>query len=52
MILIQCRIARLMAKDYLYLGYQVDDNRKMNYKRGYRPYEILSTQGWQYCDNS
>lgn len=52
MILIQCRIAQLLAKHYLYLGYQVDENRKMNYKRGYRPYEILSTQGWQYCDNS
>ncbi len=52
MILIQCRIAQLMAKEYLYLGYQVDENRKMNYKRGYRPYEILSDHGWQYCENS
>ncbi|GGI88867.1 arginyltransferase [Shewanella gelidii] len=51
MILIQIEVAKQMGKQYLYLGYQIDDNRKMNYKRLYRPYEILSATGWQYYEN-
>lgn len=47
MILIQCRIAKLMGKDFLYLGYQIDASRKMNYKKAYQPYEILTANGWQ-----
>ncbi|GGP50906.1 putative arginyl-tRNA--protein transferase [Shewanella algicola] len=47
MILIQCQLAKSMGKRYLYLGYQIDQNRKMRYKRQYRPYQILTPQGWQ-----
>jgi leucyl-tRNA---protein transferase len=52
LILIQCRLAKLMGKQYLYLGYQIDENRKMNYKRLYRPYQILTENGWQAGDSS
>lgn len=47
MILIQCQLAKSMGKRFLYLGYQIDQNRKMRYKRQYRPYQILTPQGWQ-----
>lgn len=49
LILIQCRLAKLMGKEFVYLGYQIDANRKMSYKRLYRPYQILTSQGWNYC---
>ncbi len=47
MILLQCRIAKLLDKEFVYLGYQIDESRKMNYKTAYRPYQILTSQGWQ-----
>ncbi|MBW8185961.1 arginyltransferase [Shewanella sp. NR704-98] len=47
LILIQCRLAKLMNKDFVYLGYQIDESRKMNYKRSYLPYQILTQSGWQ-----
>ncbi|RTR38052.1 arginyltransferase [Shewanella canadensis] len=47
LILIQCRLAKLMHKDFIYLGYQIDESRKMNYKRDYTPYQILTSSGWQ-----
>ena len=47
LILIQCRLAKLMSKQFVYLGYQIDENRKMSYKRLYRPYQILTENGWQ-----
>lgn len=50
MILQQCKLAASMNKSFLYLGYQIDDNRKMNYKRLYRPYQILTQSGWQNQD--
>ncbi|MDI5835402.1 arginyltransferase [Shewanella xiamenensis] len=48
LILLQCRLAKMQGKDFLYLGYQIDANRKMSYKRLYRPYQILTPQGWEY----
>ena len=48
LILIQCRLAKLMGKEFVYLGYQIDENRKMSYKRLYRPYQILTPKGWEY----
>ncbi|MGL5046895.1 MAG: arginyltransferase [Shewanella sp.] len=48
LILIQCRLAKLMGKEFVYLGYQIDENRKMAYKRLYRPYQILTPTGWGY----
>lgn len=47
LILIQCRLAKLMHKEFIYLGYQIDESRKMNYKRDYTPYQILTSSGWQ-----
>jgi len=47
MILIQCQLAKSLGKRFLYLGYQIDQNRKMRYKRQYRPYQILTAQGWK-----
>ncbi len=46
LILIQCRLAKMMQKDFVYLGYQIEDSRKMNYKTDYTPYQILTTKGW------
>ncbi|QUN07600.1 arginyltransferase [Shewanella yunxiaonensis] len=50
MILTQCRLAQEWRKQYLYLGYQIDNHPKMDYKRLYRPYEILTEQGWEKSD--
>ncbi|MCG9746088.1 arginyltransferase [Shewanella sp. Isolate8] len=47
MILLQCELAKQMHKEYLYLGYQIHESRKMNYKTAYHPYEILTANGWQ-----
>lgn len=47
MILLQIELAKQLDKDYLYLGYQIDECRKMSYKKLYRPYEILTEQGWK-----
>ena len=46
LILLQCRLAKLMNKDFVYLGYQIDESRKMNYKTDYTPYQILTSSGW------
>ncbi len=47
MILAQIELAKRLNKQYLYLGYQIDECRKMNYKKLYRPYEVLTDQGWK-----
>ena len=47
MILAQIELAKQLHKEYLYLGYQIDECRKMNYKKLYRPYEVLTVQGWK-----
>ena len=46
LILLQTKIAKMMQKQFLYLGYQIDESRKMNYKRDYRPHQILTHSGW------
>ena len=45
-ILCQIEIAMQIGKDYLYLGYQIDECRKMNYKNQFYPHEILSENSW------
>jgi arginine-tRNA-protein transferase len=45
-ILTQLRISKEMALPYLYLGYQIDDCQKMNYKNKYFPYEIFVNGDW------
>ncbi|BDM64918.1 putative arginyl-tRNA--protein transferase [Shewanella sp. NFH-SH190041] len=46
MVLLQQQVAKQQHKAYLYLGFQIDDNHKMSYKRRFRPYQILTNSGW------
>ncbi len=43
----QIDLARELQKPYLYLGYQIDACKKMNYKQNFLPNERFSAQGWQ-----
>ena len=45
-ILQQIEIARNMAKEFLYLGYQVDDCAKMNYKNRFFPHQRFFANKW------
>jgi len=47
MIMQQIKHAKTLALPYLYLGYQIDECRKMNYKTGFRPYQRLIDNKWQ-----
>jgi arginyl-tRNA--protein-N-Asp/Glu arginylyltransferase len=46
-VLQQIAIARRLAKEHLYLGYQIDDCQKMSYKRNFLPHERFIEQKWQ-----
>ncbi|AZQ10885.1 MULTISPECIES: arginyltransferase [Shewanella] len=50
LILTQLTQAKSLGKSFVYLGYQIDENRKMRYKRLYRPYQILTADGWEFDD--
>ena len=39
--------AKLMGKQYLYLGYQIDDCQKMNYKTKFYPHQRLINNEWK-----
>jgi arginyl-tRNA--protein-N-Asp/Glu arginylyltransferase len=39
--------ARLSGRDYLYLGYWIEDCRKMAYKVRFQPVERLGPNGWE-----
>ncbi len=45
-ILNQIKLAVQLGKPYLYLGYQIDNCQKMNYKNKYFPYERLVENTW------
>jgi len=45
-ILTQIDLCRQMQLPYLYLGYQIDDCKKMNYKNSYYPHERFINQEW------
>jgi len=45
-ILFQIQRAKDLNHDYLYLGYWVQNCRKMNYKTDYQPLEFLNESGW------
>lgn len=47
MILQQIEHARSEQRQYLYLGYQIDDCQKMNYKSKFLPHERLFDMKWQ-----
>ena len=46
-ILSQLSLAKEMGKEYVYLGYQIDDCKKMNYKNRYYPHQVLIENCWQ-----
>jgi len=43
----QIHLANRLNKPWLYLGYQVDDCRKMNYKTQFHPFERLHQGHWK-----
>jgi len=45
-ILNQLNLASQLNKRYLYLGYQIDECQKMNYKNKYYPYQELINNHW------
>ncbi|ART83498.1 arginyltransferase [Oceanisphaera profunda] len=45
-VLTQLKIAQKTAKQWLYLGYQVDECAKMNYKQHFRPHQRLIAGTW------
>lgn len=45
-ILNQIRICKELLKEYLYLGYQIDDCKKMRYKTKFKPYQRLICTQW------
>jgi arginine-tRNA-protein transferase len=50
-ILWQIEAVRRMGKKWLYLGYWIEDCRKMSYKVAYRPYELLLEGRWRRFDD-
>lgn len=46
----QIEQARIDGLNYVYLGYWVAGSRKMDYKRRFRPLEVLSRSGWRELD--
>lgn len=46
-ILRQIQIARDAGLDHVYLGYWVAESQKMDYKRHFKPLQLLSVDGWQ-----
>jgi arginyl-tRNA--protein-N-Asp/Glu arginylyltransferase len=51
-ILWQIEQCRNLGMDYLYLGYWIQDNRKMRYKINFQPLEVLLDGRWQLLDSS
>jgi len=51
-ILMQIKQCLTMQKEYLYLGYQIDDCKKMNYKNRYFPYEKFIDGLWHRTDKA
>lgn len=46
MVLAEIERARALALPYLYLGYWVPGSATMDYKRNFRPLEVLGVAGW------
>lgn len=51
-ILTQINLCKEYGLPYLYLGYQIDDCQKMNYKNRYFPYERFIKQEWFLVKNN
>lgn len=50
MILDHIQKTRDAGLDYVYLGYWVKNSPKMGYKASYHPHELLTDNGWIYCE--
>lgn len=50
MILDHISLCNRLKLKYLYLGYWVGGSRKMEYKAKFKPYELLSKNGWELND--
>ena len=48
-ILKEIEFAIELGKDYLYLGYYIEEIPKMNYKVQFKPYELMIGEKWQGC---
>lgn len=46
-ILQQIQHAKLHQKNYVYLGFWLDQHKKMDYKRNFRPLEFLQGKNWK-----
>lgn len=46
-ILKQIEVSKQLQREFLYLGYQIDDCKKMNYKNRYKPHQILLANQWK-----
>ncbi|MEW6991547.1 arginyltransferase [Colwelliaceae bacterium 6441] len=42
----QINLAKEYQKKFVYLGYQIDDCQKMNYKNRYHPHQVLQKNAW------
>jgi len=42
----EIELAKEMEKQYYYLGYYIEENRSMNYKANYRPFQLLKKDKW------
>ena len=51
-ILWQIEQCRKLGLDYLYLGYWIKENQKMNYKVNFQPLEVLIGDQWQLLDSN
>jgi leucyl-tRNA---protein transferase len=51
-VLTQIRIAQLLGRPYLYLGYWIAASRKMIYKERFRPIEAWDGQRWRRFDRA
>jgi arginine-tRNA-protein transferase len=40
-------LARRMGKRFYYLGFYIEENPKMSYKKFFRPNQILTDSGWE-----
>ena len=46
MILNHIQLAKNNSLSYIYLGYMIDECRKMSYKKDFKPLEILKNDKW------
>ncbi len=51
-ILTQITLTQALNKQFLYLGYQIDDCQKMNYKNRYYPHQRLVENNWLIVNKS